>query len=180
MERKKIWGLEWEPQVKQTALLASPVCTGQARGQRRWGLGGGRRQIYKRRKSRRTEASPLGLSCPHAFACWIKLSYNQAVTLVHHFKSLLWWDRTEEITHSPDISPGDLPYPEIELGSPALPADYLRTELPGKPIVSIMRNNWFEKEYSGMFQQSHFLPSIKVFVNKNYNLHYPRTLCVFI
>ena len=27
---------------------------------------------------------------------------NQAVTLVHHFKSLLWQDRTKDITHSPD------------------------------------------------------------------------------
>ena len=25
----------------------------------------------------------------------------RALTLVHHFKFLLWWDRTEEITHSP-------------------------------------------------------------------------------
>ena len=30
------------------------------------------------------------------------LSCNQAVTLVHHFKSLLWQDRTKEITHSPN------------------------------------------------------------------------------
>ena len=30
------------------------------------------------------------------------LSYNQAVTLAHCFKSLLQWDWTEEITYSPD------------------------------------------------------------------------------
>ena len=30
MEQKKIWGLEWEPQVKQTALLASPIYIEQA------------------------------------------------------------------------------------------------------------------------------------------------------
>ena len=32
MEQKKILGSEWEPQVKQTALLASPTDTGQAQG----------------------------------------------------------------------------------------------------------------------------------------------------
>ena len=37
-----------------------------------------------------------------SFACWIKLSCNWAVTLVCHFKFLLWWERTEEITHSLD------------------------------------------------------------------------------
>ena len=36
------------------------------------------------------------------------LSCNRAVTLVHHFKSLLWQDRTKEITHSPDISYHDV------------------------------------------------------------------------
>ena len=32
MEKKKIWGLEWEPQVKQTTLLAGPIYTGRAWG----------------------------------------------------------------------------------------------------------------------------------------------------
>ena len=36
------------------------------------------------------------------------LSCNRAVTLVHHFKYLLWQDRTKEITHSPDISYHDV------------------------------------------------------------------------
>ena len=36
----------------------------------------------------------------------------------------------------PCPSPGDLPNPEIEPGSPALQADSLLTEPPGKPIVS--------------------------------------------
>ena len=176
MEQKKIWGPDWESQVKQTAFWVSPVYIGQAQGE----------ETKHIKRGAKIETLSFWVSLPShlegvlSFACQIKLSCNQAVTLVHHFKSLLWWDRTEEITHSPDISPGDLPYPEIELGSPALQADSLLTELPGKPIVSIMGNNWFEKEYSGMFQQSHVLPSIKVFVNKNYNLHYPRTLCVFI
>ena len=38
-----------------------------------------------------------------SFVCQVKLSCNKEVTLVHHFKSLLWQDRTEEITHSPNM-----------------------------------------------------------------------------
>ena len=34
IEQKKVQGLEREPQVKQTALLASPVYIGQAQGRR--------------------------------------------------------------------------------------------------------------------------------------------------
>ena len=34
-------------------------------------------------------------------------------------------------------SPGDLPYPGIEPGSPALQADSLSTELSGKPNVCV-------------------------------------------
>ena len=33
MKQKKIRGPKWEPQVKQTALLPSPVYTGQAQGE---------------------------------------------------------------------------------------------------------------------------------------------------
>ena len=40
---------------------------------------------------------PSRLKSVLSSACQIKLSYNQALTLVHHFKSLLPWDRTEEI-----------------------------------------------------------------------------------
>ena len=31
-------------------------------------------------------------------------------------------------------TPGDLPHPRIELESPALQADSLQSELPGKPV----------------------------------------------
>ena len=44
-------------------------------------------------------ASPLKDVC--SFACQIKLSCNQAVTLVCHFKFLVQWGRTEETAHSP-------------------------------------------------------------------------------
>ena len=35
IEKKKIWGLEWGPQVEQTALLASTIYIGQAQGRRK-------------------------------------------------------------------------------------------------------------------------------------------------
>ena len=55
----------------------------------------GRRQTHKRRKPRWIEASPLEAACPHSSRVYyplffqIKLSCNQAVTLVSHFKFLL-------------------------------------------------------------------------------------------
>ena len=33
MEQRKVQGPEWEPQVKQTALLAGPIYIGQAQGE---------------------------------------------------------------------------------------------------------------------------------------------------
>ena len=64
--------------------------------------------MYKMRKPRQIEVFPLGLVYPHALRVYFPLlenktqNCNQAVTLVHHFKSLLWQDRTKDITHSPD------------------------------------------------------------------------------
>ena len=52
MKQKKIQRLEWERQVKQTAVMASPICIGQAQG--------GRDKMYKRRKPRQIGTSPLG------------------------------------------------------------------------------------------------------------------------
>ena len=99
MDQKKIWGLEWEPQVKQTALLASPIYIGQAQ----W-------EETKHKKRSQDWASLFWVSPPSyledilSFACQIKLSCHLAVTLVCCFKSLLPWDRTKEITHSTSIS----------------------------------------------------------------------------
>ena len=41
--------------------------------------------------------------------------------------------RQEYLSGLPFPSPGDLPDPGIKPGSPALQADFLLTELPGKP-----------------------------------------------
>ena len=45
--------------------------------------------------------------------------------------------RQEYWSGLPFASPGDLPNPGIEPGSPALQADSLLTELQGKPILSL-------------------------------------------
>ena len=98
-----MWGPEWEPQEKQKALLASPVCIGQVQ-----------REEGKKKKHIKREAKiePLSSLCffwvglpshledVFSFACQIKLSCNWAVTLVHCFKILLWQDRTKKSTHS--------------------------------------------------------------------------------
>ena len=46
----------------------------------------------------------------------------------------LGFSRQEHWSGLPFPSPGDLPNPGIELGSPALQADSLPTELQGKPL----------------------------------------------
>ena len=101
MEQRKVPGLEWEPQVKQTALLASPIYIGQAQGEEK--------KTYKKRSQNWAPlffwvSLPSCLKDAFSFTCQIKLSCNKAVTLVRRFKSLLQWNRTEEIIHSPDIS----------------------------------------------------------------------------
>ena len=45
------------------------------------------------------------------------------------------FSRQEYWSGLPFPSPGDLPNPEIKLGSPALQADSLLTELRGKPFI---------------------------------------------
>ena len=119
IEQRKVWGLEWGPQVEQTALLASPVYIGQVQGEEE--------KTYKNRSQR---AGALSLPCSlfssyplgrHAlmprgciflyFLNKTELSHGavtlvcpSAVTLARRFKFLSWWDRTKEITHSPDSS----------------------------------------------------------------------------
>ena len=105
IEQSKVWGPELEPQVKQTALLASPIYTGQAQEKEK-----------KHKKGSQNWADQLfsslfwvgPLSCLEdvfSFAYQIKLNCNWAITLVHlSLQNLLWWDRTEEITNSPHTS----------------------------------------------------------------------------
>ena len=65
MEQKNIREPVLEPQVKQTALLASPVYIGQAQKEGD--------KTYKERKTRRIEASPLGWAHPHPLMVYFPL-----------------------------------------------------------------------------------------------------------
>ena len=48
------------------------------------------------------------------------------------------FSRQEHWSGLPLPSPGDLPYPEVELTSPALQADSLLTEPPGIPATTLL------------------------------------------
>ena len=126
--QRKVRGLEWQPQVEETALLASPVYIGQAQEGRR-----------KKRPKGPVSLCLLSVSaCPHASRMYFTLfsKYNWAVTRsynadlsescdtvcpraeilfvwepwhaegfnISRFTFLLWQDRIEEITHSPDTT----------------------------------------------------------------------------
>ena len=54
--QRKVWGLEWELQVEQTAHLASPICIGQAQEDGK---------TYKKRSQR---ALSLSFSLSHKLA----------------------------------------------------------------------------------------------------------------
>ena len=49
IKQRKVRGLEWGPQVEQTALLASPIYIGQAQGEE---------ETYKKRSQRAVGLSP--------------------------------------------------------------------------------------------------------------------------
>ena len=84
------------------------ICIGQARG---CGVGWGGVETKCIKRGSQDGLRPLRWGRPTLmpWGCIVLcspnkiLSCNQSVTLVHHFKSLLWQDRTKEITHSPDI-----------------------------------------------------------------------------
>ena len=85
IEQRKVWGPEWGPQVKQTALLASPVYTGQA-----WGR---RRNIWKEKPKFSFELLFSCLLCrptltPRgcvSLCLTIKLSYNTGPSVTSNF-----------------------------------------------------------------------------------------------
>ena len=51
--------------------------------------------------------------------------------------TVLEFSRPEHWSQQPFPSPGDLPNPGIEPGSPALQVDSLPTELSGKPLITL-------------------------------------------
>ena len=118
IEQGKVRGLEWRPQVEQTALLASPIYIGQAQR-------GGEKTCKKRSQRVRGLSHSLlfvsfGLHALMPRGC-IFLYFLNKTELKHRscntdlseswdtvcprvlcFKLLLWQDRTEEITHFQD------------------------------------------------------------------------------
>ena len=57
-------------------------------------------------------------------------------TVAHQAPPFMGFSRQEYWSGLPSPSPGDLHDPGIELRSPALQADALTSETPGKPILS--------------------------------------------
>ena len=60
-------------------------------------------------------------------------------TVAYQASPSMGFSRQEYWSGLPFPSPGDLPNPGIEPGSPALQADALTAELPGKPQGYIMK-----------------------------------------
>ena len=60
-------------------------------------------------------------------------------TVAHQALAFMGFSRQEYWSGLPLPSPGDLPDPGIESGSPALKADALLSEPPGKPLVTLRR-----------------------------------------
>ena len=65
-------------------------------------------------------------------------------TVAHQAPPSMGFSRQEYWTGLPFPSPGDLPDPGIEPGSPALEANGLTSEPPGKPIRDYWRNHSFD------------------------------------
>ena len=86
IERRKVWGPEWGPQVKQTALLASPIYIMQTQGEGDKYIKGGSLEWSK----------PLFFACfgsgrPHSLRVFyplfflIKLSCNTSSSMASNF-----------------------------------------------------------------------------------------------
>ena len=120
IEQRKVWRLEWGPQVKQTALLASPIYVGQAQGEEKKHIKKGAKVSGVSVSSHllgwhalmprgclffyflnKTELSHGAVTLVHPKA--VTVVCLRAVMLVRCFKCLLWWDRTEEITRPSNI-----------------------------------------------------------------------------
>ena len=82
-------------------------------------------------------------------------------TVAHQGPPSMGFSRQEYWSALPFPPPGDLPDPGIEPGSPALQADALRSEPPGKPLVSVYMLMFIiiiKPTHSIVGQKSHPLP----------------------
>ena len=82
----------------------------------------------------------LKLTCPMAMLCSKRVKSLSCVrlfvtpwTVTHQASLSMGFSRQESWSGLPFLSPGDLPDPGIEPGSPVLQADTLTSEPPGKP-----------------------------------------------
>ena len=67
IEQRKVRGLEWEPQVEQTALLAGPIYIRQAQGQRNtWKEEPKPSSLSLSHAMGRSSRPVFGSTCPHA------------------------------------------------------------------------------------------------------------------
>ena len=121
IEQRKVWGPEWGPQVGQTALLAGPIYVGQAQGEEKTH----KKRSQRARGSlslphmHTLSLSPLcifwvsmpshlkdvfsfifeiKMICPRTITWTVQELWRTKGFNVPRFKSLLWWDRTKEIT----------------------------------------------------------------------------------
>ena len=93
-EQRKVQGLEWGPQAKQTALLASPIYAGQAQEEER--------KTYRKRGQNWAGGfsslwvfwvgPPSSLQDVFSFACQIKLSCNTGPSVPSNF----WCSETDQ------------------------------------------------------------------------------------
>ena len=71
----------------------------------------------------------------------VRLFVTPWTNIAHQAPSSMGFSRQEYWSGLPFPSPGDLPNPGIEPRSPALQADALTSEPPGKPCVCIHERN---------------------------------------
>ena len=81
--------------------------------------------------------SPLASLCECVLSCSDMSESVTLCTVALQAPLSMEFSRPEYWSGYPFPSPGDIPNPEIELGSPALQADSLPTEPPGKPFKDI-------------------------------------------
>ena len=70
------------------------------------------------------------------------------------------FSRQEYWSGLPFPSPGDLPDPGIEPGSPALEADSLLSEPPGKPLMEELRLKKAAEDFKYLFPYLHLYLSL--------------------
>ena len=117
-------------------------------------------------------------SCPAPCDPW---------TIAHQLPLFMEFSRQEYWSGLPFPSPGDLPDPGIEAGSPALQANSLPSEPPGKPPIQNKKFFFFFLRWNGkkgLFQiwigcLLKILSNRKVFLSLNYSARHRQLSTLF-